>query len=418
MMPKAMLDRLRILVVACFVGLGIGDAVLANTETTRDSPAWRTCRTEPRRACILDEALRSANLMASSEERLAALDQIARAQAKLGMKQAAAATINRFLEIVDTFADTGRSHALAVAAGTQAKAGMKAEAVSNLDRAMATLPSSTFRQRDLMRIARGFAEAGNTSKALEIARTTYEGNWPNLFVAIADAQREAGLMSDAKATLDEAARPRGPMAPTMRARFLLSVFEVQIKAGLRVEALLTLETAQQITPETGTAPTTRVSFLVSVSEAQMKAGLRAEALRTLDTAHQIALSIKDVVAQVEPLANVARGSANAGRYKDAAELARSIKHFDWRARAFVSIAEAQAGAGLVAEANATLDEALQWTRRVHELLNGGALGRIGEAQAKVGRIADALAIADSIKGERSEALRIRVLCASAENATR
>ena len=226
------------------------------------------------------------------------------------------------------------------------------------------------------------------------------------------------MLSDARATLNEAVQRWRQKDPAMRGRrFLLSVVHVQIKAGLQAEALLTLDSARQ-TDLNAMGPMERVGFLVLMAGAQRKAGLAAEALLTLDAAQQTVMQIKNVVAPVDPFVDLARGWANAGWYHDAAEFARAIKDVGRRGDAFVSIAQAQAGAGLLAEANATLDEALQWTRQVHESLNGSALGRIGEARAGAGRIADALAIADSIKGNRSGALRIRVLCASAEHAAR
>jgi hypothetical protein len=195
------------------------------------------------------------------------------------------------------------------------------------------------------------------------------------------------------------------------------VAHVQIKAGLQADALLTLDAERQLDLK-AVNRMERVGFLVSLAAAQRRTGLAAASLLTLDTAEQAVLQIKDVVAPVDPFVDLAYGWAIAGWYHDAAEYARAIKSVGRRADAFVSIANAQAGAGLVAQANATLDEALWWTRQGDESLNGSALGRIAEARARAGRIADALAIADSIKGNGSAATRIRVLCASAEHAVR
>jgi predicted negative regulator of RcsB-dependent stress response len=194
-MRMTSLGGLRALVVACCAG-GIVDVALAQTASAPAVAAWQACRTMPDRACILAEALASANGMANRWERVDALDEIARAQAKLGMRQATAATIDRILEIMNTLnTGVGASHGFVRLAATQAKAGMTAEAFANLDRARAVATPSPYHQRALFAIARGFAKAGNVDRAMEVTRTTDESVWPYLFLAIAEAQGEAGKSS-------------------------------------------------------------------------------------------------------------------------------------------------------------------------------------------------------------------------------
>jgi hypothetical protein len=108
------------------------------------------------------------------------------------------------------------------------------------------------------------------------------------------------------------------------------------------------------------------------------------------------------------LSKLARIQVGLGLYHEALQTAQLIKEAKYRSEVLVAIAEAQAQAGLIEDAQRTLQQALQTAQRIEEAWNRSeALRVIAKAQTQAGLFEDAIQTAQLMEEAlaRSEALR-------------
>jgi tetratricopeptide (TPR) repeat protein len=207
----------------------------------------------------------------------------------------------------------------------------------------------------------------------------------------------------------------------------------------------------------------RAMSLASVADAQLKAALITDAAATLDWALQLMSSLADPHGRDDPLRYIVAIQAKAGKFGEALEVARSIGNEYLRARAIGPIAVAKGQTGSIAEAlqlvqavdgkrpRALLIREIAWELRTLAVARGeegtilGALKEvesieeehpppmfssgphlpwahgpplriIAAAQARAGRIPEALSVARSIKGRGDRALALAFVTAALANA--
>jgi tetratricopeptide (TPR) repeat protein len=323
--------------------------------------SWEDCLKAPDRACVLDEAIglvepldktdRRQWLVAAVAEtwaragdvdtamqlatqipdrlplaRVAVLREIAAALARASHHEKAEAAFDQALQLADGWNDPlQRAESLLAIAKAQAAAGMKAAADTTFDQALQaaatvriigrkggfTLPLPETRLALLLQqLAMRRAEAGDIAQALQIARSTaYDlGIRARTLLALADLQMRAGAA--AEATLDEAlaaehdARPGMAQWPSIRdsgirvtqnssgdAGLLCDIAKAQARAGLTAKAVASfdeaLRAAQAIVvpnPASGSQDAAIADALVRIADAQREAGLNAAARATMDRA--------------------------------------------------------------------------------------------------------------------------------------
>jgi tetratricopeptide (TPR) repeat protein len=257
------------------------------------------------------------------------------------------------------------------------------------------LPDDEQRSMAVGIIARAHAAAREIDEALALMPLINHQKARFLaLVAIAKAQARAGLSAQSIASFDQALKIAQTFLP--RDRYLRELAIAQAKAGQIAEALRVVQSIEGTMSTAGYTSTVngrnvdhyRRWALYEIAYAQAKAGLLAEALQTarsIELPGEILGSGLGVVAEglaesghtdealsaaeaMDPnrrahvLARIAKSLAAAGRLAEALQIGRNIGLPKDRADALVSIAAAQARAGLMGEASATTLQALQATQ--------------------------------------------------------
>jgi hypothetical protein len=180
---------------------------------------------------------------------------------------------------------------------------------------------------------------------------------------------------------------------------LQSVAEAQTKAGLPNEATTTFGLAVQAAQSISDG-VLRAAWLIPIAKAQAAAGLNGEADATLGKALQIARSVEFEMTRNDLLGSVARMQADAGHVAEALDILQSIINDQWRrSGVLIAVAQAQGKAGMMREATATYDRAVQEFRSGHFWAIGRSaiLVTIGNAQAKAGLLQEAAATFDEAR---------------------
>jgi len=417
-----------------------------------------------RRGSVLAEALEVARAIRCHD----ALCRVARAQAKAGLAKEAADTLTESLQAALSIKD--RALALNHIAEAQVEAGQINIAIDTLDQALqATQSVKGANDGELLSLATSLtliavtrAKAGLLKEAaatfdhsLQAAlRVHREDSRADTLAWIAKRQAQAGLVKDAIATLGQA-RQMAHSIKRLHQRYnaLLLVALAQAKVGLLKETAATFNHSLKVALRID-SDEVRANALASIAEAQAQAGSPNDAAATIDQGLRLMPSAMltswnlskavDAIAEtqkysgqtpeVSAMANhalqlfdgrsfdivaaIAKLHAKAGKIAEALQLAQSIKA---DAPVLVSIAEAQAKAGLEKEATTTFDEAVKLAQSIQqEVVRGRQLHSIAEAQAKAGlstqslaSCAIALQAARSIK-DNNPGVRVLVLLAIAD----
>jgi tetratricopeptide (TPR) repeat protein len=382
--------RLTMISSVAFVALTLLQSPMSVAQAPATSTRPDACHKVPTRACLLDEALTLALSVAPSASRSSLLGTIAEAQAVAGNVQAA-------LQIAQSIPSDQIPHvtALRAIASAQARLGLTTEA------------RETFSQ------ARQLADALENQLSRAVA-----------LQSVAQAQADAGMVAEANSTFEaslnvaqalELSRPatcRIAPAPEDQLDFLFrTLAEQQARAG---NISNSLQTARLIKYH----PDVRAVLLRTIAEIQAQGGQKAEAGLTFKEALEAAQAsppehwpscptVRHVTRaefQAGTLSDIAKAQARTGLLEDAAatfeaalQLIPSIKDGALgkadASRSFVltRIAEAQSEAGLGPQSAATFERAVEAASEVREpkWQQVLALARLGGAQHKAGRAAEA-----------------------------
>ena len=426
--------------------------ILAQAQDT----GWAACRAAPKRACVLAEATRSAQSLSQATSRAEGLDAIVLVLAE-GQRFEEALTLSASLrQEVDSLVVRTRLAAALAAAGRLAEADRVARAIldpgwrvmseATLAEVLASkgdiaganakarlalqLAHSAGRAGDfaIRRIATAMIRSGETDEAVAMVRAIASPDWrlrglidvaialsatrPDLALEllrdsskvasaqgnpiwtiydmrdVAVAQAGAGGTAEARATLErdaEAARSFNDQGT--RDTFLEVVGVGLTVAGLTAEAVALVRTMG------GDWPRVRIATAVGVAEA--KAGRRAEA----DAAYDLATRAPDEgrsAARTFLHAHIAESESDAGLADrvaaslDRTDKAAAINDTDVRDTVLKSLIDEQIKAG-------RLDAAKAAALAISTPLDRGyPLSRVAAAQAKAGKVGDALATLDAM----------------------
>jgi tetratricopeptide (TPR) repeat protein len=282
-----------------------------------------------------------------------------------------------------------RGEAFASIAERQAAAGLASEAEATLGHALQVVHLMALQsERDevLQFIARLHAQAGRFDKTMELLPSLGDERRRNtVLIALAESQAKASMEAEAAATF------RRAVENAQSARFF-----AEGRSGVfQAEGLS--------------------EMLTFIAEAQAKAGFAKEAGATFGRALQVASSITDepglawdktfpepVIKCVGAIANVANAQARAGMPAEAARtfdqalpLALSITPDVHRALVLKDLADAQARAKLMPVAGATYVQARHAAQAIEkDGQRAAALGPIAKGQAAAGQAAEAAATID------------------------
>ena len=311
---------------------------------------------------------------------------------------AAVATLSQAFQLAAALNDAGdRAWTLSHLAKVQLKVGDTAGARTTLTEALqsAERDDDWYRDGSLQQIAVAQAQAGDISGALATARKiSDESNRGEAFAGIAPAQAEFGDAKGARESLSIASRiASGLEREHSRSGVLYTVASAQVEMN-NISGALT--TKQRIK-----VAFYRVLLLRVIAEAQTEDGDFQGAARTIARALAFAQGVADRSDRARTLAMVAEMQTMIGDARGAAQSiaaarlsAESITDDSmWRMPAFGSIVRAQAVAGDIHGAFATVQLMKAGGSR------DGALSDIADAQAKAGDIAGALATVHRISSE-------------------
>jgi tetratricopeptide (TPR) repeat protein len=373
-------------VVATLVWSPISIAQEPAASTSRDA-----CHKAPTRACLLDEALTRALSVGPSAPWATLLGNIAETQAAAGDVQ----TALRVVQLIPS-GQTSRVTALRSIASAQARLGSTTEAKETFIQARQLaddLTDQLSRAEMLHSVAKAEAEAGMAAEAnstfeeslrlaaaLEISadRCTVslapETRLAVLLAALAEQQARAGSISGALQT----ARSIKYDLPT-RARALRMIAGMQTQSGAQIEAGLTLKEALEVVHDSQTPPEIWPSCSL-VRHMGASAELYVEMLSDVAKAQAEAGFIEDAAATLVAALQVVPAIKDNSVQK--ADVATSL--------VLTKIAEALSEAGLGPQSAATFERAVQAASEVREARwHVMALARLGRAQYQVGRVAEA-----------------------------
>ncbi len=225
----------------------------------------------------------------------------------------------------------------------------------------------------LISIAKAQAEIGNDAEALKIS-TEIIGNesYQKAIRLIAKMQAKAGKNLEALKTVSKIAVPR------YKDKALISIVKIQARTGNYEEAI---KTSRQITDN-------RDDALISIAEAQAKVGEK-------DLARKTAALIKDFWSRFKIL-DLIYGLDTEIDFPKLLGLANSTNDEWERARSLILIGELLAKAGRNQKAEIIFEEALAIAKTITNdrlmlaIFGSSLISMIAEAQARVGKDADAI----------------------------
>jgi tetratricopeptide (TPR) repeat protein len=374
-------------VVATLVWCPISIAQEPTTSTSRDA-----CQKAPTRACLLYEALTRALSVEPSAPWTTLLGNVAETQAAAGDLQ----TALRVVQLIPS-GQMSRVTALRSIASAQARLGSTTEAKETFIEARQfadDLADQLSRAEMLHSVAKAEAEAGMAAEAnsafeasLKLAAALEISADPSctvslapetrlavLLAALAEQQARAGSISGALQT----ARSIKYDLPT-RARALRMIAGMQTQSGAQIEAGLILKEALEVVHDSQTPPEIWPSCSL-VRHIGASAELYVEMLSDVAKAQAKAGFIEDAAATLVAALQVVPTIKDNSVQK--ADVATSL--------VLTKIAEALSEAGLGPQSAATFERAAQAASEVREARwHVMALARLGRAQYQVGRVAEA-----------------------------
>jgi tetratricopeptide (TPR) repeat protein len=395
------------------------DAMLQAVVAARKDAGLPAVSGPPRAAVasVLDKArdIERHRVSVQTYERIFALSSIAITQLELGLTEDAAATLAVLRQIEHPPAGHSGAGALRILGTAQAKAGLKAEAVASFEQGLQSIDAE---QNQWLRARQTLLIAEAWSAALP--------DRPN--VAFAQALRAAQEMRDDR----------------LKAKALGSIAEAQWRAGLAEDARRTFEQALAFARSIVNM-VTRNEALFELSGRLASAGMKPQAADAADDALQTALAIMPDETRLSALLMTAKAYTQQGQITKAADAlseALAPAKTTGRALAILSVARAQAAAGLPADATATLRQAPASPAAVEDSLRfmppeyrkesaarnqdaydsqrAGILGAIALAQARAGAsteaaqsFAEARQIARAIGNARTRAMTLAAIAEAA-----
>jgi hypothetical protein len=234
-------------------------------------------------------------------------------------------------------------------ASVQARAGSTAEARATLDRAAEAARSfkdQGSRDTFLEVVGLGLAEAGLTAEAVMLARTT-GGDWPRVRIATAvgAAEAKAGRRAEAAAAYDVAARAADEGRSAARPFLFAHIAESEADAGLADRAAASLDRMDKAAALVEGAYRTGALATAAITRIRLAGG----------DAAAVAPAITDASARDAALNSLVEEQIKAGRRDAAKATPRAITTPMDRAYPLSRVAAAQAKAGKVGDALASLD---------------------------------------------------------------
>jgi len=353
------------------------------------SAPWDACVASPTRACILDEALLRVLSLAPVES--IQLGEIAEAQASAG-------NIETALRVAHSIAPDQRSRvtALRAIAGVQADRGFANDATETFieaHRLAASLPDRLNSAEALLSVAKaeagagmndaanaGFAESLKLAEAVEIRAgfqcvisASPEDRVDGLLRALAVQQASAGSIAESLTTARLI-----KYNPQIRADTLRAIAEMRAQGGMNGAAGLILKEAVEAARATLTPPERRPSC-PGMHFGPASADFYADILCTLSRAQAKAGQIEDAAATLEMALQLVPAVKDGPLWK--ADVSRSL--------VLSAIAEAQSEVGLKPQSAASFARAEQAASEVGEPRHRiTALIRLARAQYHDGRAND------------------------------
>jgi len=291
-----------------------------------------------------------------------------------------------------------RFNALLSIAEAQARIGLSKEAVAAFAQLQAeaesiatewAAPLSWF---PFIKIAAAMARAGMAQQARETAQSFKDEAVRGLSLeAIAKAQAKAGMIQEARETV------RSLTDDLSILQVLLAITQSQARAGLIDEARKTAESIK--------LDSYRAEALAAIAEAEARAGRGKQAAATFNRAMTLAQARKyDSV-----FVSIAGAQARAGLNDDARKTLQFISNDIDRAEALAMIAEAEARAGLAKQAAEDFERAIKTARSLADPGQRSELIRmIAGAMAGAGLFQEAVQTVEQTKEivdyERSDTL--------------
>lgn len=282
-----------------------------------------------------------------------ALGWIAAAQVAVGNKGSAEATLRQALDAARKM-DGNRASALEEVAIAQAAVGEFGQAL-DITRKI----DKPYNHRPLYNIIANQAAAGEFGQASITARILDDrGSIITALILIAEAQAKVGDSEKAEATLREALDAARTLETTERAHTLATLAAIQAKMGNRegAQAIIreALDATRLLDDTLGTAKAfSRAKAFGGIAAAQAATGDQAGAQATLKEALDNIPAIDSATWQQFALFRIAEAQAGAGDFKQALDTTRAIDDKDYRPSILYEIAVLQAREGYFKQALAT-----------------------------------------------------------------
>lgn len=300
----------KFLVLAALISAGATAHAQSSGET------WAACRADPKRACILAEAKRSARSLSQSAHRHKAFDEIVRILTEG----------ERLDEALAISASLRQEGASLVVRAELAAALAKAGRLEDANQTAQAIPDPGWRVMAEAKLAESLAATGDLAKAKEKAKLAHQlarsAGQPADFAI----RRIATAMIIAGQTDEAVAMVRATGSQHWRLRGLIDV-ATAISASEPERARKLLLDASKLASSQGD-PVWTIYGMRDIALVQAKAGSTNEARATLERAAAVAATFKDQGSRATFLEVIGVGLAEAGLTAEAIALARTING-DW-----------------------------------------------------------------------------------------
>jgi tetratricopeptide (TPR) repeat protein len=329
---------------------------------------------------VLRQAEQAVSEIPSALDQSHMVGQLAEAYKEAGDRSAAMTTLSRTLIRARTLTGPPRIWAFTRIATAQAKMGDKEAARATLQEALLYQNPSSLQPGDANQIAGTFAEIGDVQGAFSVVDALRKLPARDLALfAIAGTQANTGQVAAALQTADLIEDESQQTA--IRTSIAVAQAIAQVKAGHIQEAGETVSALKN-------QPLARVDILVAMAEARDKAGDHAEASKAIDQARQAVSLITPDHARDFALGRIVVALTRMDDLAGALKITEVAIDRDSQQILLESIVKTQIGMGDIKGALETADILDKKDRR-HALIS------IGTAQARAGDIAGALQTAEA-----------------------
>jgi RNA polymerase sigma factor (sigma-70 family) len=376
----------------------------------------------------------SAEKITSEMERQFGLWRVARMQAQIGDLASARTTFDQFSRIAETRSPGGRVELLSYIAQAQAQAGLRGDAMATIKKASSAVPlieGESLRNHGLFQVLHAQMLAGDFDGALASAESLKDKQSPHRasFLEYIAGNCDSAGRDRAKTILTRAlSLSKGVIYPYPRAMAQSSIAKALARNGDITAALATARAIGQPEPEednpgpfgnlfgarnrarrladqrilADAAQTEIAPALIEIASEQAKGGDRPKSKATFREAFELIVNSRDGVIKTQSLRILVEALSAVGEIQAAKEAIKAIQADNAsKALALVALARAQAKAGDRSAARDRLREARAEAAGVGQLPNlinddpgrrkDEAFQAIGDAQAELGEIEDAMA---------------------------